>query len=455
MRRAAGMALAALAALGCHASKADKTLHGDALRDPESCQQCHPVHYTEWSGSMHAYAADDPVFRAMNARGQRETKGKLGGFCVQCHAPIAFRSGASSDGLNLDKVPASQRGVTCFFCHAAAAVHGPDDAPVDLADDEVLRGAIRDPVDNPAHDADYSPLLDRAQFEPSASLCGSCHDIVTAAGVGLERTYLEWQASQFHTGNGTGPLNCGDCHMHKKTPDVPVADFPGVKTRHLHEHTWPGVDVALTPFPQQKEQLAAVSYLASTPMCAKICLQPPSNILSVWLENTTAGHNFPSGAAQDRRVWVEIVAQKGGMTVFSSGVVPPGTAVADLAASDKKLALFRDRLFDGAGNETHMFWDAARSAARPKGFESNLLAPYPDPNHTYQEDYFDFKGDLPDTVTLKVYLQPMGREVLKSLVDSGDLDAKYLDALLTFTVLERGWQKSDGTGCFPKHECSQ
>ena len=42
---------------------------------------------------MHAYAAEDPVFLAMNQRGQRETNGELGDFCVQCHAPVAVHVG--------------------------------------------------------------------------------------------------------------------------------------------------------------------------------------------------------------------------------------------------------------------------------------------------------------------------------------------------------------------------
>ena len=50
---------------------------------------------------MHAYAAEDPVFLAMNQRLQRETGGALGDFCVRCHAPMAVREGATRDGLDL------------------------------------------------------------------------------------------------------------------------------------------------------------------------------------------------------------------------------------------------------------------------------------------------------------------------------------------------------------------
>ena len=44
------------------------TLTREQLLDPEACKDCHPRHYREWTSSMHAYAADDPVFLAMNQR---------------------------------------------------------------------------------------------------------------------------------------------------------------------------------------------------------------------------------------------------------------------------------------------------------------------------------------------------------------------------------------------------
>lgn len=76
----------------------------EELRDPGTCGECHPDHFREWSGSMHAYAAVDPVFIAMNARGQEKTDGALGDFCVKCHAPVAVELGLTTDGSNLDDV---------------------------------------------------------------------------------------------------------------------------------------------------------------------------------------------------------------------------------------------------------------------------------------------------------------------------------------------------------------
>src|SRR5678816_89258 len=92
MMRAAACAVLVLAiSAGC--GDGGGSLPIAKLQDPETCNECHPKHVTQWSGSMHAYASDDPVFVAMNKRGQRETGGQLGTFCVKCHAPMAVELG--------------------------------------------------------------------------------------------------------------------------------------------------------------------------------------------------------------------------------------------------------------------------------------------------------------------------------------------------------------------------
>jgi hypothetical protein len=388
---------------------------------------------------MHAYAADDPVFLAMNEKGQADTGGALGDFCVRCHAPMAVLTGATSDGLNLASVPQHLKGVTCYFCHSVASVDGAHNNPLSLADDDVMRGAITDPLDNSAHESGYSPAHDRDRRE-SADMCGACHDIVTPAGVHLERTYAEWQATLF--GNGSQSLlTCGNCHMPGRSG--PAADYEGVSVREVHAHTWPGVDVALTPFPQADVQRALVQDALDSTVIGQLCVKPPlaDTEIDVVLENAFAGHNFPSGAAQDRRVWVELRAFEMDVTVFESGVVAADQAVAEL--NDPNLWLLRDRIFDAGGGEVHMFWEAA-------SYESELLpqsAMINEP-HTKSRTYRVALADgIPDRVTMKVWIRPMGREVLSEL----PLDAAVIDALPTFTVLDTiEWTLADGYGCVPK-----
>src|SRR4051812_24617155 len=135
MRRWSSLALSCFAAalFACHSDQTSLTR--EQLLDPQSCAGCHQDQFQEWEGSMHAYSSNDPVFLAMNKRGQRETNGQLGAFCVNCHAPMAVREGATTDGLNLDQVPQKLKGITCFFCHTIESVTGTHDNPLTLASD--------------------------------------------------------------------------------------------------------------------------------------------------------------------------------------------------------------------------------------------------------------------------------------------------------------------------------
>lgn len=399
------------------------------LLDPETCMDCHPKHFDEWRASMHAYAADDPVFLAMNARGQRETGGELGDFCVNCHAPVAVREGLTTDGLNLPDLPRSVKGVTCFFCHSVSELGGEShNNPLVLADDLVMRGGFGDAIDNDAHRTGYSALLDGNSRESSA-MCGSCHDIVTPAGGHVERTFAEYQESVFPDAYST---SCGDCHT-EGNDDV-VADVEGVPLRTRHTHGYPGIDLAITEWPGIDAQRALIAEELRTTLQARVCHSPAGNVIQVFLTNIGAGHMWPSGATQDRRAWVQLRAFTGETETFASGVVPEGGAPTEL--DDPNLWLLRDRTFDADGEETHMFWEAAT-------YESELLPPQtstdmnePGFNHTIQRDYPLLAAPPPDRIELRVFIQAVGRDVLDDLIASGDLAAAFRDAMPTLTVAQ-------------------
>jgi hypothetical protein len=407
-------------------------LTAEQLMDPASCTACHPDHVREWARSMHAYASDDPVFMAMNRRGQRETHGALGSFCIQCHAPLAFRSGTSSNGLNLASLPLPMKGVTCFFCHTADSVSDTHNAPVHLAGDGVMRGGIADPLPTAAHHASYSSLHDREQTD-SAKICGSCHDIVTTLGAPIERTYQEWQRSLY----AAAPidLSCGKCHMDGR--DAVAAQVQGAKTRKVHSHVFPAVDTALTPFPDPDLLQSEVQAILLSTLQASLCVEevPGQRIYAV-LDNVGAGHAWPSGATQDRRVWIEVRAYSGGTEIYRSGYVS-SSSVAVEGLPDPDLWLVRDCMFDPNGRPVSMFWQAAevKSNQLPTPLTTNKA----DPRYyqTHVDRRFPASGDLPalpDRVTMRVRLQPIGRAVLDDLVVSGDLDPSIRDKMPTLDV---------------------
>jgi hypothetical protein len=436
------LGLAAVLA-SCTSSKTDDapTLTGDALLDPNNCLPCHADQFREWSGSMHAYAGEDPVFVAMNKRMQRETNGQAGPLCVGCHAPLAVRLGKTTDGLNLAELPASMRGVTCYFCHSTDGVEGTHSNPLHLATDGAMRGGIADPIKSP-HRATYSPLHDR-ETQASASMCGACHDVVTAAGAHVERTFEEWNASLYAK---PGQLACGKCHMEGR--DGVAAKVEGAPTRRVHDHSMAAVDIALTPFSETDAQRAGVQKLLDATLLTKLCVkQSPAGVVAeVTLDNAFAGHKFPSGAAQDRRAWLELIAYRAGVQVFATGVIPDKKPVTSVV--DPNLWLLRDKLFDAANNETHLFWQAAR-------FESELLpaAVTADPKdpaffHSVTKT-FTLPVPAPDRVTMRVRMRPMDFDLLDDLVATKDLDPAVLDRIPTYDIggSVREWTNAGGFRC--------
>jgi Cytochrome c554 and c-prime len=402
----------------CGSSAPPARLDAEMLRDPAACQSCHPTQFAEWSGSMHAQAADDPLFLAMNKRAQRETVGALGTFCVNCHAPLAVREGLTTDGLNLASLPATKKGVTCYFCHAVESLGGTHDNPLVLATDDSLFGPFGDPAPTTPHAARTSTLFDDTQTD-SATMCGSCHDIVNQHGAHVERTFEEWQASLFS--QPMKGLSCQQCHMDGS--DGPASTV-STGTRRVHRHDFPAVDLALATGAATDALRARSQTLLDSSVQSTLCWNPVTSQIEVTLDNVGAGHGWPSGATPDRRGWLEVTAYAGPDTIYSSG----GAAAAPLEGStDPDLWLMRDCLFDEAGAETSLFWQAARVTddQLPGALSANVTDPASFMGHrqrTFPAATGAGLAKMPDRITLQLHLQAVGDDVLTALVTSGDLD---------------------------------
>lgn len=422
---------------GCQPADTDSPEAGlltrEQLLDPEECRACHPAHYEDWASSMHAYAALDPVFIAMNQRGQRETGGQLGDFCVNCHAPMAVREGATKDGLNLAALPAKLKGVTCYYCHNALSVGKHFNNDIQLANDHTMRAALDDPRRSPAHGVAYGALQDSNRRESSA-LCGSCHDVVLPSGVQLERTFREYQDSLFGQLE-QGFETCAGCHMPGRKGRR-AAELPESPERIVHDHLWPAVDVALTPFPGQALQRRAVECELALNTRIRQVSHDGFGTFTVQSE-TSAGHKQPSGAAQDRRMWIEVIAYDASeRVIFESGTIADTELEQDDAAYDPQLALYRDWTFRADGTPTHNFWEVAPSDSHPNGYEALALPYATEPNlpHTLSARYVIARHREIARMTVRLRLRPIGMDVLQDLVDSGDLDASILERLPTFTL---------------------
>ena len=426
--------------MGCEADLPGTPLTPEERLDPNACRQCHPGHVAEWEGSMHALSTRDPIFRAMNQRGQRETDGALGSFCVECHAPVAVRLGLTEDGLNLDEIPEHLQSVTCAFCHQVTGVNALVNNGLEWTDDGIMRGGISAPQKTAAHGSAYSTLHDRGHLS-SAAMCGSCHDVLTPSGFALERTYVEWEDTLFNSDDPLEANTCNDCHM----PGRRGAIATGGPIRRRHSHGMPAIDIPLDGDPLTELMRGQVQRELDTSLAAELCVIPRRGgaEVEVYLENLSAGHLFPSGASHDRRVWVELIGYSGSEQVFESGLVGDGQTVAEL--DPEEVWMLHDRAFKADGSPAHMFWDVAR--VEPGGLPApNLLFPgspgYVDPH--VGRRYIAIGEDI-DRFSMRVRLRPIGYDVIDDLIETGDLEPSIRDTIPTYelasTVLT--WREAD------------
>jgi hypothetical protein len=413
------------------------------LEDPNTCSECHMQHYTQWSGSMHAYASDDPVMLAMNKRGQRDTQNQLGKFCLQCHAPMAVALGIVTDANAADfdptTLPPQARGITCYFCHNVKKVIDDHNNGLQLALDQTMRGAVHDPVDSPAHDSTYDKMMDA--YTDQSVMCGSCHDVVTPRGVALERTYTEWQGSIFSTTDPARelPKTCTACHMQSDPSTTVIADKPGLavksRTDSFHLHEWPAIDQAMIDFPETATQTAAIQEILDPALLivggapvaggaapGGICLDPPGT-LTVRMVTGTPGHMYPSGAAQDRRTWLELIAYDSNNNIlFQSGTVADGTDPDP--AADPSLIGFWDRTYQDSGMPAHFFWDVATVQSKlllpPVTFDPSVMGYDHSTTATFNlgPQYTNI-----EKITARLRTRPLPFATLDELVSTGDLDA--------------------------------
>ena len=290
---------------------------------------------------------------------------------------------------------------------SSGSIHNTHNNSLRLANDRTMRGSISNAVSNGAHESVYSPLHDRAQLD-SAKLCGSCHDVVNGHGVAIEGSFAEWQQTAFATPNGN---TCGQCHMAKSAERGPIADVPGVPARDRHSHEFPGVDLALTDFPQQAQQRAGVQSLLDTTLQTALCVRGrgKSASLVVVVDNVASGHHWPSGAAQDRRAWFEVAAFAGGSELYRSGSEPAGRDPDP--RSDADLWLVSACMLDKNEAVVSQLWDALSvdsnlipgqltfDKSSPLFYRTHVMRSFP------KNSLASLKS-FPERATLDVHLQP-------------------------------------------------
>jgi len=380
-----------LFALGMAAEAGPLTANGtqptltNPLATPDYCAACHgdfdSSHHIEpyptWAGSMKAQAGRDPLFWASLDVANHDIP-TVGDFCLRCHAPrgwLAGRSeppGGSEDGCSMvGKMDAKNAddlaGVACSFCHRMKINPSPPTGQLSVYEEngqfwldenscvgEPCRyGPYEYPKDGTAEPQHVWAF---SSYHESGQLCGNCHNVThpaknllvggTDTGIPfpIERTYREWQQSDYSLTTSTSFATCQNCHM----PDTMVADAkacaisPNTHTGDLPVHELAGgnawiPEVLRLEYPNldidaslSATRAAALRMLQQESASLELTVVPNVNAgeslpIQVKVTNLT-GHKLPTGYPEGRRMWLAVsVKDANDAVVFESGAYDDAT----------------------------------------------------------------------------------------------------------------------------------
>ena len=224
---------------------------GLANLSAQGCNACHYEAHESWAASAHSSAASaGNVFDAAERSGIPA--------CLNCHLPIAVQQPSIASYLESDvnHVTTSPNpnfdatlfgeGVTCAACH--------------IREGRVITSTA---IENSPHPTTISPQLN------SSEVCAACHQLSwEGADKPLYDTYGEWKRS----GYSAADIQCQDCHMRS-----------GQLLNGTISHN--------TDAPSAR----AISVLIDLSTTELQRGGPPIHI-AVTIQNTGAGHSFPTGS---------------------------------------------------------------------------------------------------------------------------------------------------------------
>jgi len=237
------------------------------------------------------------------------------------------------------------------------------------------------------------------------------------------------------------------------------------RSHGFHEHMWPAIDQAQIAFPETDAQTAAIARdldpaltivgpvpPGGTIGAGGICVTPESGgLLTVRIDTRGTGHMWPSGAAQDRRAWLEVTAyDASNNVVFSSGIISDDQDPDD---ADPNLFGLWDRTFKTDGTRAHFFWEVATVDSQLLRGPVTLVQTDPAFDHSSTARFLvGALRDQFDHITARVRIRPLGHAMLDALVASHDLAPSLATDLKTLDIAgaTRHWTKADAaplSGC--------
>lgn len=317
----------------------------------QACNGCHYAAHDAWIHSRHAQAWSSPTFQAaVQAAGDSTV-------CIQCHLPLAAQHDKVAAGYTDGDLtrplwspnPAFDlslrgEGVTCAACHIR---------------DGVILGSHAST--NAPHPVQVSTELGQGEF------CATCHQLTwPGADRPFYDTWGEWKASAWASAN----VSCSDCHM------APESGTP-----------LPGSNGTLPSHRFSADPQRAISVLLKT--AAASAQRGQALAVDVTVQNTGAGHSFPTGNPQ-KSYTIEIVPVDSAGKQLSE---PMRLRFERQVEATAPYATLSDTRLNAGGErkENHSFLLSSKGAAGRGLIEVRLVSSLGDPPLILQRIPFEFR----------------------------------------------------------------
>ncbi len=208
--------------------------------------------------------------------------------CNGCHAPLAFLAG-DIPPQRPEKGTRANEGVSCDLCHSITGFTG--DIPFNfnyIVEPGETKQGVRSGTESPFHSIQANPFLMSAEF------CGTCHNEKDPWGLWVKATHLEWKESP----QAKAGIVCQDCHMPpasgNSAPESGGADHPDIRQHLFHGAHDLGklagaVEVRIHSLSDSARPHGEARFTAT-------------------VVNAKAAHMIPSGSAEERLLWLDVVA---------------------------------------------------------------------------------------------------------------------------------------------------
>ncbi len=261
---------------------------------PMACRQCHIHIYEQWKQSMMAQAYvhhwDEIEYFGLavpHAGVEPEVAGVKAG-CNGCHAPISFLAGDVPPPRPEEGSRANEA-VSCEVCHTIIARTGDPSFNYNyIVEPGRVKYGNREGVESPHHGTAYLEFMRTAEF------CGTCHNEKSTFDVWVKSTQLEWKEGPY----ADEGVPCQVCHMPRapgRSANTATEEHPDIAQHLFHGAHDPGKvrgAIELRMHPDERE------------------VEPGDPVtITVQLFNGKCGHKVPSGSAEERQLWLHVVAE--------------------------------------------------------------------------------------------------------------------------------------------------